>query len=337
MRPRKYVESLNVTINNFFFNLLYDYLLEWILVNDDILDLSDDIWGAYITINIQNFNIKIEDFDQFNYFLIKDHEKYLVSETDFINIFKLTTNFFLKKKKILFVYLKYIYYTYNYLFIFNFKQFFLSFKKFRGFYDVFFMRCLLGNFLKYRVAEHIFTFKFLTLENEKKLNFKNFSKEYFPILSLFVITDLCFMFKLRNLFLNLNFYGKVFLFHTAGIDSGHEGRKKQPIQVRSLSNIIWHLLFREQCTKINIKFLNFKYKATFFLTMLTHLQHVKRFKNKKIRFLKFIFELRQHFGYLKGKKLAIRKRFVVRKRSINYLSLDKYVSEIKKRKKKNDF
>ena len=76
------------------------------------------------------------------------------------------------------------------------------------------------------------------LNDDKKINFKNFSKEYFPILSLFIYTDLCFMFKIRNLFLTLNFYNKVFLFHTAGIDSGHEGRKKQPIQVRSLSNII---------------------------------------------------------------------------------------------------
>jgi hypothetical protein len=68
--------------------------------------------------------------------------------------------------------------------------------------------------------------------------------------------------------------------------------------------------------------------------MLNHLQYTKRFKNKTVKFLKFIFELRQPYGLLKGKKLAVRKRFVVRKRSVNYLSFDKYESEIKKRKKK---
>lgn len=320
-------------MNDIFFNLLYDHLLEWITLNDDVLDLSDDIWDDYGVFNLDVFNIKLENFDIFNFFLIKSFEKYLVTEFNFFDTIKITFKFFFKKKKILIVYLKYLYFTYNFLFIFNFKKIAFSLKRFRSFYDLFFMRCLLGNFLKFRVAQHIFNAKFFTLNNDKKINFKNFSKEYFPILSLFIFTDLCFMFKIRNLFLTLNFYNKVFLFHTTGIDSGHEGRKKQPIQVRSLSNIIWHLLFREQCTKINIKFLNFKYKALFFLTMLTHLQYVKRFKNRAVKFLKFIFELRQPYGLLKGKKLAVRKRFVVRKRSVNYLSFDKYENEIKKRKK----
>jgi len=337
LRPIKYVNSVNTLISDIFLNFLYDHLLDWITLNDDVLDLSDETWNEYGIFNLEIFNIKLENFEVFNFFLVKDCEKYSSIEFNYLENISTTFNFFFfKKKKIVITYLRYLYFTYNFLFVFNFKKIIFSFKKFRSFYDVFFMRCLLGNFLKFRTAQHIFSTKFWMLNDDKKVNFKNFSKEYFPILSLFIYTDLCFMFKIRNLFLTLNFYNKVFLFHTAGIDSGHEGRKKQPIQVRSLSNIIWHLLFRERCAKINIKFLNFKYKAIFFLTMLTHLQYTKRFKNKAVKFLKFIFELRQPFGLLKGKKLAVRKRFVVRKRSVNYLSFDKYENDIKRRKK-NDF
>lgn len=336
MRPIKYVESVNTLMNDTFYNLVYNHLLDWITLNDDVLDLSDDIWDDYEIFNLEIFNVKLDDFGLFNIFLIKDFEKSLMSEFNYFDNINITFKCFFKKKKIVVMYLKYLYFTYNFLFIFNFKKIVFSFKKFRSFYDLFFMHCLLCNFLKFRTAQHIFVSKYIIGNSDNKINFKNFSREFYPILSLFIFTDLCFMFKIRNLFLTLNFYNKVFLFHTSGIDSGHEGRKKQPIQVRSLSNIIWHLLFREQCTKINIKFLNFKYKALFFLTMLTHLHYTKRFKNRAVKFLKFIFELRQPFGLLKGKKLAVRKRFVVRKRSINYFSFDKYENEIKK-KKKNDF
>jgi hypothetical protein len=70
--------------------------------------------------------------------------------------------------------------------------------------------------------------------------------------------------------------------------------------------------------------------------MLTHLKYVKRFKNKAVKFIKFIFELKQSFGFTRGKKLAIRKRFVVRKRSLSHFSFENYEKDLKK-KKKNDF
>ena len=92
------------------------------------------------------------------------------------------------------------------------------------------------------------------------------------------------------------------------------------------------MFFRENCRNVNVKFLNFKNKAIYFLTLLTHIKYIKRFKNKPIKFIQFIFELKQQYGFLKGKKLAVRKRFVVRKRRMLNLDIDRYEKELKKKK-----
>lgn len=337
MRPISYIKTVNELINDIFLQFYYKNIVQWVLIHEEILELSEDEWNKHMEFNLLQFNLDLKYSKSFGHYLLRSFKFFVISDTDCWENFKLSSLFVFKSKKIVNLYLKYIYYFFNFFFLYNFKKKLISFYQFRSFYDYFFMRGFMSNYLKFRGAKSLFSGKFYQLiNNNMKINFKNFMREYYPILSLFIITDLCFLFRPRNLFLILNFYGKVFLFHTAGIDNGHEGRKKQPIQVRCLSNILWHLLFRERCTKINIRYLNFKSKAIFFLTMLTHLKYVKRFKNKAVKFIKFIFELKQSFGYTRGKKLAVRKRFVVRKRSLSHFSFENYEKDLKK-KKKNDF
>lgn len=332
MRPISYIKSTNELINNVFLKFYFENLLHWTLIFEEIFNIPDKEWLKY-SANFIIKDFKINKIKKYNKSLQTSSKKFLDLNSNCWENFNLSLEFTSKRKKTTYFYLKYLYYFYNFLFVYNFKQRLMSFYQYRGFYDYFFMRGFLHNFLKFKGARFLFNTKIYNIL-ESKITFKNFIKEYYPILSLFIITDLCFLFRPKNLFLILNFYGKVFLFHTAGIESGHEGRKKQPIQVRCLSNILWHLLFRERCTKINIRYLNFRNKAVFFLTMLTHLKYIKRFKNKTIKFVKFIIELKQSFGFTKGKKLAVRKRFVIRKRSLNYFSIDNYEKELKK--KKND-
>ena len=337
MRPTNYTKTVGDLLNNIFLKFYFNNLIHWIEINENIFDIPEEDWKLYSKINIDNFNIKISYFNLYLNCLEDCFAKYLNDNIDQWKKYNLFLKFPIKRRKILNSYLKYIYYFNNFMFIYNFKKVLISFYQFRSFYDYFFMKTFFLNPPKFRNTTSLFYSKFHILNYENiKINFKNFFKEYYPIFNLYIFVDLCFLFRPRNLFLILNFYNKTFLFHTAGIDSGHEGRKKQPIQVKCLSNILWHLLFREHFSKINIKFLNFKNKAIFFLTMLIHLKYIKRFKNKTVKFSKFVFELKQTFGFLKGKKLAVRKRFVVRKRSINYWTFDNYLKDLKK-KKKNDF
>lgn len=336
MRPISYTKTINELVNDMFLKFYFKHIIQWVTIHEEILELSEEDWNEYTEFNLQQFNLDLKYSKSYAHYLTRSLKFFVVSSPNCWESYKLSNFFWLKSKKIITFYLQYVYYFFNFFFLYNFKKKMISFYQFRGFYDYFFMRIFINNFLKFRGAKLAFSGKFYRLiNNNTKINFKNFTKEYYPILSLFIITDLCFLFRPRNLFLMLNFYGKVFLFHTAGIDNGHEGRKKQPIQVRCLSNILWHLLFRERCTKINIRFLNFRNKAIFFLTMLTHLKYIKRFKNKTVNFIKFILEFKQSFGFTRGKKLAIRKRFVVRKHSLNHFSFENYERDLKK-KKKND-
>ncbi len=69
--------------------------------------------------------------------------------------------------------------------------------------------------------------------------------------------------------------------------------------------------------------------------MITHMKYIKRFKSKYLFISGINIRLRQHFGYLRGKKLAIRKRFIVRKRrsiikKISFSSLE-YSYQLKRK------
>ncbi len=71
--------------------------------------------------------------------------------------------------------------------------------------------------------------------------------------------------------------------------------------------------------------------------MITHMKYIKRFKSKYLFIGGINIRIRQHFGYLRGRKLAIRKRFIVRKkrsnvRKVSFSSLE-YSYQLKKKKK----
>lgn len=331
MRLRHVKQSINDLNNSKYLRFYNDEVSLWKDEIDIILDLPDDIWFEYYSLVISEFdnNLKENDFNLiFDSILRVDLKREEIRP--YLNLFK-----YLKTKKSLYYYIGYLYWFYNYLFIYNYRLnwWHPSFYYFRGFYDRFFYELLFLNYLKYKYINNNYTRIFYNMpKNNLKVNFKNFANECFPSFNLYVITDLCFLLRPRNLFLMLTFYNRLFLLHTTGQELGHEGRKKQSIQVRSISNIIWHLFFRENCRNVNVKFLNFKNKAIYFLTLLTHIKYVKRFKNKPIKFIQFIFELKQQYGFLKGKKLAVRKRFVIRRRRMLNLNIDKYEKELKKKK-----
>ena len=63
-----------------------------------------------------------------------------------------------------------------------------------------------------------------------------------------------------------------------------------------------------------IFFFNLRHNSFDFLVYLTHLQHLKRFKIYSFRIIQLNIRFREQYGFKKGRKLAIRKRFLRRKR-----------------------
>lgn len=192
----------------------------------------------------------------------------------------------------------------------------ISFIHFRTFYGI----CFARKFHKYhqkflgmhygyvcKIIEHCYNFS--------KFTINRFYKLYFPIFEVLFIITFCFLLKVHNLFIILRFFRYLFLFDTTGIDFGHMGRRKQSCQTRELLNVMWHLLYRERCSHFAFKFLNFTNNVVNIMTIITHIQYTRKFFNAKFHILRLIINLRQSFTFMKGKKLAIRKRFVIRNKN----------------------
>lgn len=210
-------------------------------------------------------------------------------------------------------YVAYLYLHYNYLYIYLYNNKFLfNLTKFRIFYDIIYRKLYFLNFFKTKPHHLNIVHKFVYFFLKKTTSYKEIFRAHYPTYSLLVVITVGILLKTRNLFILLSFYSRLFLFETTGIDNGHLGRKKQSCQLLCFSNILWHILFRERCSKIIVWFLNFKHKFLVFLTMLTHLKYVKRFNGHFFSICSLWIRTREHFGFKRGRKLAIRKRFVVR-------------------------
>ena len=74
------------------------------------------------------------------------------------------------------------------------------------------------------------------------------------------------------------------------------------------------------------------------MTLVNHIKYIRRFKGKGFRILQLIILLKQQFGFMRGQKLAIRKRFVTRRGIAAELNLDKieYNYRLKQQKKKKN-
>jgi hypothetical protein len=94
-------------------------------------------------------------------------------------------------------------------------------------------------------------------------------------------------------------------------------------------------MFRERCDQLILYFYNFKHNSLVFLTLINHIRYIKRFKNKSFKITKLFILLKQQFGFMRGKKLAIRKRFVARRSKGIALNLDKLAHSYFLKKKKN--
>lgn len=205
----------------------------------------------------------------------------------------------------------YLYYNYMYIYVYS-NKFLFNLTKFRIFYDIIFKRLYLSNFIKTKLYYLNILYKFISFFLNKNISLKEIFNVHYPMFSLLVVITIGILIRNRNLFVLLNFYSRLFLFETTGIDNGHIGRKKQSCQLLCFSNILWHVFFREHCSKIIVWFLNFKHNFLIFLTMLTHVKYIKRFKGNYFFICSLWVRLREQFGFMRGRKLAIRKRFVVR-------------------------
>ena len=160
MRPISYIKTVNELINDIFLQFYYKNIVQWVLIHEEILELSEDEWNKHMEFNLLQFNLDLKYSKSFGHYLLRSFKFFVISDTDCWENFKLSSLFVFKSKKIVNLYLKYIYYFFNFFFLYNFKKKLISFYQFRSFYDYFFMRGFMSNYLKFSGAKLLFSGKF---------------------------------------------------------------------------------------------------------------------------------------------------------------------------------
>lgn len=269
--------------------------------------------GFELDLEKKKYNILLQKI----YFNIKQRLNYSI----FINFFCIR---FREFKWSLQFYIKYLYYFFRHIFIFhliNEKQKLFNFK---FLYDVIYI--LYFRNYTYRYLQYYWSYLTRFIDYKKHFEISNISvflNKYLPIFDLNKQVTLCFIFRLRNLFLFLKYFDALQLFETTGLDYHHNGRKRKSCQIKCLSNILWHLIVRDRIKDIVIFFFNLKHNSFDFLTYITHIQYLKRFKGYTLNITYLNIRFREQYGFIRGRKLAIRKRFLQRKRKIEKFSFFK--------------
>ncbi len=157
--------------------------------------------------------------------------------------------------------------------------------------------------------------RFIDYKKKYELNnITHFLKYYLPLYELNAQVTLGFIFRLRNLFLLLKYFNSTQLFETTGLDYHHNGRRRKSCQIRCLSNVLWYLINKDKVKNIIIFFFNLKHNSFDFLTYLTHIYYLKKFKGKILNIIQLNIRFREQYGFVRGRKLAVRKRFLKRRR-----------------------
>ena len=277
--------------------------------------------------------VKYRLFNELQY-----HKYEMTDGLFYLNFVNKINDVFFRRNWVLTNYIYMLYVTYNSNYIYNYSYNLQKLLLFKSIYEYVFLFTYTDHPIKYRCFFWPVISRYVNPVFSGKNTLKGYLRDYLPILNLLVVITVCFLLRNRNLFLLLKFYEKLFLFDTTGIDNGHTGRKKQSCQIKCLSNILWHLMFRERCNFLNLYFFNFKHNSLIFLTLVNHIKYIRRFKGKGFRILQLIILLKQQFGFMRGQKLAIRKRFVTRRGIAAELNLDKieYNYRLKQQKKKKN-
>lgn len=319
IKEKVYWPYKNLKRKNFIFILKKSKKKKFIFPKKKILFLKTyKLFKKYL---LKKFKIKILDGLEFDYskkkyqiFLKKIYiiPKYRINYSNFVNFFCIRFKLF---KWNLNFYLKYLYFFFRHFFIFHLFEEQQKFFSLKFLYDLIYMLYFKNYSQKYLHNYWGYLVRFINYKRHNELsNISTFLSTYLPLFDLNTQITLCFIFRLRNLFLLIKYFNSLQLFETTGLDYHHSGRRRKSCQIKCLSNLLWHLVNRDKVKELIIFFFNLKHNSFDFLTYLTHIQYLKRFKGKFLNIIQLNIRFREQYGFVRGRKLAVRKRFLKRKR-----------------------